>query len=241
MAGAIRVTRAPPAGLAVASTGQFGERVSAFLAASRLPCREFSARGRELADAFAGSSVVVLALWRPEQELCESADELSFRHRLPWLPIIMEHPVIRVGPMVRPPAGPCFRCYARRRGQHDRDRWATAILGAAYSNDHACGPEGYLPHHARMAAALASGMLDRPAIHNGGQVADEVTTIPLLTGGLRTWPVIACHGCERCGPGAPSAGPDWLRELSARIRADGGHAVPESSPTTGLDHELALR
>jgi bacteriocin biosynthesis cyclodehydratase domain-containing protein len=243
MAGAIRVTRAPPACLAVASTGQFGERVSTFLAATRPGCREFSPRRSELTDAFAGSSMVVLALWRPDQKLCESADELSFRHRVPWLPIIMEHPVIRVGPMVRPPAGPCFGCYARRRVQHDPDRWASAILGEAYSNDPSSGPEGYLPHHARMTAALALAMLARPAIHDEGQVAGDVTTIRLFAGagGLRTWPVIACHGCDRCRPGTPSGRPDWLRELSARTRADGRRAVPESSHTGDQDHKMALR
>jgi bacteriocin biosynthesis cyclodehydratase domain-containing protein len=241
MASAIRVIDTPPRYPAVASTGQFGERVSAFLAADLPERREFSARHRGLIDAFASSSVVILALWRPDHGLCESADELSFQHRVPWLPVIMEHPVIRIGPMVRPPAGPCFRCYANRRVQHDRDRWAAAILDAAYSNDHACGPKGYLPHHARLAAALARARLDRPVPANAGQVADAVTTIRLLAGDLRTWPVVACDGCDRCEPSAPPGRPDWLSELSARVRADGVRNATDGSNTGGRYQRLAFR
>lgn len=239
MAGAIRLMHSPPACLTIASTGPFGERISNFLAAGRPGCREISAHGSELTNAFADSSMVVLALWRPDQELCESTDALSFQHQVPWLPVIMEHPVIRVGPMIRPPFGPCFGCYARRRLQHDRDSWASAVLGWAYAADHAWGPGGYLPHHARLAAALTRDVINRPAVRHQGLVADEVTTIRLLTGGFHTRPVIACPGCDRCEPAAPPGRPDWLREVSARARADVGRSAADGSRADGRDRVLA--
>ncbi len=195
MANAIRVRQAPS--VTIVSAGPFGRRVSEILATGLTGCRRLSSG--EIDAAFsAGPSVVVLALWRPEPGLCERADELSFETGTGWLPVVAEHPLIRIGPMVFPPAGPCFACYARRRAQHDNQHWGTAALSSAYESDRNCGPQGYLPHQARMAAAVASHMLGRPA---EAQVTGEVATIRLAQGDLRASRVIACHGCPRCGAG----------------------------------------
>lgn len=242
MASAIRMTQRPPRSATIASTGAFGGRVSEILAAGLSGCREFSAIGSSLTDAFAaGPSTIVLVLARPDQDLCESADQLSWRRQTPWLPVVMEHPVIRVGPVICPPGGPCFRCYTLRRAQHDRQRWATASLDMAYHNDQTCGPEGYLPHHARIAAALARDMLDRLALHDRDQVVGEVTTVRLLAGGLNTGRVIARHGCDRCGAGGPSVRPDWLGRLSEQLRAEDQRDVAERSSAGRPDDTLAVR
>lgn len=239
MACAFRVTRAPGRPTSIVSTGPFGERVSRLLTASMNDCWQWKAS--EIAAAFAvGADAAVFALWRPDQELCEAADELSFRTGTPWLPVIMEHPVIWVGPMVCPPDGPCFRCYARRRAQHQRERWAAASLDAAYGGDPECGPGGYLPHHARMASALAREMLGRMTGRNGCLAAGEVVTIRLIASGLNTSRVIACHGCNRCGAGT-SLRPGWLGDLAARACADGRHSSTPGSPGGSQDHPLAPR
>jgi bacteriocin biosynthesis cyclodehydratase domain-containing protein len=215
MARAIRLTHTPPGSVAIASAGPFGARVSDILIAGLAGGRQLSAG--EFATAFtAGSSAVVLALWRPDHGVCETADELSFQTGVRWLPVIMEHPVIRVGPMVCPPAGPCFGCYTRRRAQHDNQPWVTAALRAAYDSDGSCGPGGYLPHQARMAAAVAHDFLSQQTTDAESTRAGEVTTIRLQAGGLGTSRVVACHGCTRCGSDAPAGSPDLVRELSRR-------------------------
>ena len=222
MSSAVRLTPDPPAPVAVAGTGPFGTRCAELLAAGLPGSRTLDAS--EITATFATRpGAVVLALWRPEPGLCEAADELAFRHRVPWLPVVMEHPVIRVGPVVRPPVGPCFGCYARRRAQHDGQPWATAALRAAYDRDQACGARGYLPHHARLAAAVAHTML-----HPGAVPLDTVSTIRLVTGGLSAGRVVACHGCARCGTGAPPGRPGWLEELPLRMRE--AAAVPGADP-----------
>jgi hypothetical protein len=137
------------------------------------------------------------------------------------------------------PCGPCFACYARRRVQHDRDSWASAVLGWAYAADQAWGPGGYLPHHARLAAALTRDVINRPAVHHEGLMADEVTTIGLPTGGFRARPAIASPGCDRCEPAMPPARPDWLREVSARARADVGAPPQMVQVADGRDRMLA--
>lgn len=214
MASAVRVMPAPPNPVTIVSTGPFGSRVSEMLAAGHGDRRQLRA-GKITAAFAARPGAVVLALWRLDTRLCERADELSFSTGTRWLPVIMEHPLIRIGPLICPPAGPCFGCYLRRRGQHDSQPWATAALRAAYEADDDCGPAGYLPHHARMAAAVADIMLGRQQAAAGS----AVTTIRLHRGSVGTNRVIACHGCPRCGEDAPAGLPDVVRELSLGARA----------------------
>jgi bacteriocin biosynthesis cyclodehydratase domain-containing protein len=211
---------APQAPVMIGGTGEFGRRVAGFLSAWRPEAREFDpADGIDAV--FAGEAgAVVLALWRPEAALCEQADELSFRHSVPWLPVILEHPAIRIGPFVRPPTGPCFRCYATRKAQHDQQPWITAAMDAAYQRDQDCGPRGYLPQHARLAAAMAIEALDAGTASArraaGGLLAGEVVTVGLVTGGLQASPVLAVHNCDRCDAPRLSAGLGLLTELAAR-------------------------
>jgi bacteriocin biosynthesis cyclodehydratase domain-containing protein len=216
VASAVRVMPAAADGVTIVSVGQFGARVSEMLAAG--PSGRRQLRASEITAAFATRpTAVVLALWRLDARLCERADELSFSTGTRWLPVIMEHPVIRIGPLICPPAGPCFGCYLRRRGQHDSQPGATAALRTAYEGDDDCGPGGYLSHHARMAAAVADVMLgrqDAPAV-------SEVTTIRLLRGSVGTNRVIACHGCPRCGDDGSPDMPDVVRELSLAARGAG--------------------
>jgi bacteriocin biosynthesis cyclodehydratase domain-containing protein len=227
MANTIRLTRAA----ALVGVGQFGERVCNILASEFDGHEEAGADGTAISAAFSsGARAVVLALWRPYPQLCEMADELSFRYLVPWLPVVMEHPVIRVGPLVVAPTGPCFCCYARRRAQHDLQRWATAVLQDAYDHDQGCGPRGYLPHHARMAAALAHGALGALAAGEprleATQKAGEVTTIRLVGGDLRVSHVISCHDCHKCGAAMHPVNREWLTELVTSLPVGNGRARP---------------
>jgi bacteriocin biosynthesis cyclodehydratase domain-containing protein len=246
MARAIRVTHTTTRQIPIVGTGVFGERVCRFLAAGSGKCLEYGVTD-DIQAAFADeASAVVLALWRPDPGLCEIADDLSFRYRVPWLPVIAEHPVIRVGPPVHPPAGPCFRCYVRRRAQHDRQRWATTALREAYDRDASCGPGGYLPHQARMAAAIAEGTVRNLITLDPAETSDRapglVRTIALNTT-LRVNQVIACDGCDRCGPLAPLSRPDWLAQLVNSLQA-GPAGAHEGSPRAARrdeDRRLATR
>jgi bacteriocin biosynthesis cyclodehydratase domain-containing protein len=223
-----------PPRVSIAAAGPFGERVAQMLGAGLPDCRLVGA-GDDISAAFTGGAdAVVVALWRPDQWLCEAADDLSFRYGLPWLPVVMEHPAIRVGPAICPPAGPCYRCYARRRVQHDRKPSATAALRAAYERDPECGPAGYLPHHARLAAAIARDLLERMGAGglsgDAGRTAGEVTTVQLLRGGQRGSRVVACHDCDRCGGRGPGGHTGRLMELSATLPADLAAGVAAVGP-----------
>lgn len=188
--------------------GPFGERTASLLSA--MDPRGRTVRPDALSTAFAqGPSVVVAAFWRPSPAVCEQLDALSRDSRVPWLPIIVEHPVIRIGPLVEPPPGVCFRCYRRRCAQHDAQRHTTAALHGAYDRDPALGPSGFLPHHARLAANIAGGMLRRRRA-GGPPSGAEVLTVRLFGQDVSTSSVTAFGDCDRCGGGR------------------GGRAVPDS-------------
>lgn len=196
MAAALRVTGGPV--WALAGLGGFGERVTDLLA-GLAPGPTVTVSPDDLPAAFAGGAdVVLLALFRPAPALCESADALSHASGVPWLPVVAEHPEVRVGPWVVPGAGPCFACCRARRVQHDRDWAATRALHAAYDADGRLGPGGFLPHQARLAAALAAGA---PGTWAPGTVVHASLYDPALDRAR----VLARHGCPRCG--APAAAP----------------------------------
>jgi bacteriocin biosynthesis cyclodehydratase domain-containing protein len=174
---------------------------------------------QRLKAVFAGSpGPVAVGLWRPSPTLCEAADELAFGHRRTWLPIIMDHPHLRVGPLVVPGQGACFSCFAARQAQHDAERTASAAVLKAYDLDGQLGPRGYLSHHARLAAALAHVMLGRlgevPA-----SVAGQVVSVNVLRSGFRAHRVASRPGCARCGCSRRRGDSDVLAGLVAAITA----------------------
>lgn len=219
MATAFRVNEAPeaepPAMTGCVGIGDFGRRVANLLAATVPGTRRFPGPAEALD---AGAGILVVASWRPSPALYEQADELAFKHQRPWLPVIMEHPVIRVGPWVAPPAAPCYACYQSRRAQHDDQRETTRLLHDAYDRDECCGPAGFLPHHARAAAEVAQSML--AAAERGTQRPGQVITVRLARLEVSADQVVPVHACPRCSP--PGSAPE--RDLSALFRLP--QAVP---------------
>ncbi|GAA2746347.1 TOMM precursor leader peptide-binding protein [Kitasatospora cinereorecta] len=194
MAATVRLTGGP---LLVAGVGGFGEQVAHLLSTGGLDAQPIPPDG--LADAFAGRpAAVVLAAQHPMPDLCARADTLAWRHRVPWLPVITEDLVLRVGPWVVPGQGPCFGCYQARRIQHDDQAALTGALRHAQETAEGSGPRGFLPQHARTAAGLLHALLGGP----DGVTArpGAVTSVSLRYGDIDTHPVLRCHGCPRCAP-----------------------------------------
>jgi len=194
--------------------GAFGKRVIELMAelAGASGTHTTEEAGAALAT---DAGPVVVALWRPDHDLCEQADSAAYRIGRAWLPIVMEHPMIYVGPLIRPPYGPCFTCMWRRRVQHDVHHAATRAVHAAYAADQDRGPAGYLPQHARMAAGIAHRLLRQPggSISGSSGVSSDVSVLMLPGSGIMTRPVIRCGDCCRCR-GAEQAEPSAIMGIS---------------------------
>jgi hypothetical protein len=212
----------------VISGGAFGRRVASFLAGNEAASqttydRPIDGSGIESAFERQGTSIVI-ALSRPDPELCQRADLLAFERNRIWLPIVMEHPVITIGPLVRPPGGPCFTCSHRRRVQHEIGDELSAVVKAAYMADPAWGPEGYLPHHARLAAAIGHGLLLAPGLGDG-RVHDEalhsVVTIQLINNYISGDRIVPCLDCVCCEPRWYSGGvggSEWITQDNKSLK-----------------------
>lgn len=206
--------------VAVVPLGAFGRRVAALFGDVTDDDCCITSEGAVRAAFMAPADIVVAALWRPSPGLCEEADGLSFALGRPWLPVTMDYPVIHVGPLVLPPVGPCYRCYLRRRAQHDRQHAITRALYAAYDQDADLGPTGFLPHQARLAASAAA-MLIKHSGPTGTTHPGSVITISLSDHHLNIAPVMPCHDCERCAADhAPVRGQAIMR-LVAELRPRG--------------------
>jgi len=194
MAATVRLTGRP---LLVADVGGFGEQVAHLLSTGGLAAQRI--RQEDLAEAFAARpAAVVLAAQHPMPALCGRVDALAWRHGVPWLPVVTEDLLLRVGPWVVPDQGPCFDCYLARRVQHDDQASITGALRQAHEADAGSGPRGFLPQHARTAAGLLHCLLGGP----DGVTArpGSVTSVSLRHGEIDTRPVLRCHGCRRCAP-----------------------------------------
>jgi bacteriocin biosynthesis cyclodehydratase domain-containing protein len=200
---AATVLIAEPGELAATALGDFGREVV------RLLAEQFPAAGAPAAK--------IVAAWRPDWQLFEAEDEAAFRRGYSWLPVVLEHPHIRVGPLIVPGASGCHRCYQARRVQHDEHPELTQAIDAAYARDQELGPAGYLPHHVRLAAAIA-----RRHAAGTGQ-SGRVTVVNILTGRFSTHSLVPCHNCPRCAASLrDGAGQDLFAHLRSLLTVEGG-------------------
>ena len=212
----------------VISVGGFGTQVATLMAETSEfavtdgingPGGDTDRGARHLDVAFGSAGIaVVVALWRPFPALCAKADELAFQVRRAWLPVIMDHPHVRVGPLVVPGSGACFGCFEARQVQHDLHRAVSAAVLAAHDRGSRLAPQGHLGHHARIAAALASVMLEQLA-EDPGTAAGHVIASNVFGPGIRRHRVLPCPGCPRCGQPPRPGDSDVLTGLTATMRA----------------------
>lgn len=225
MATASRLT---PADMAVTGVGDFGLDVARALAKSwGAMLVTLDALEGALADGVVG----VAAMWRLCPKLCERFDGLSFEAGTPWLPIVMEHPRIRVGPWHAAPEGPCYRCYTARKSQHDLQPKVTRALEAAYDCDATAGPMGYLPHHVTTAVGLAGLSLRKQTTEGVTAAAGEALVVNVGSGKSAAHRVIPCHGCTRCGIDDRLGSHPPLRQVMASLA---GHLDEQSRQREGM-------
>jgi bacteriocin biosynthesis cyclodehydratase domain-containing protein len=143
----------------------------------------------------------VVAAGRPCVEVEQLMDAAAHHWRRLLLPVVVEHPVLRIGPLVAPGStAACVSCHERRRRQHLVARTTVDALQRHYSAHPEAEPRGYLPSHLNIAAGLVSGILDR-ALSGDLRDTGVVLYTHLLMPQLRRSTVAGVHGCLHCGSG----------------------------------------
>ena len=189
----------------VLSIGAFGQAVTQYL-------RELSTGLLEtvisddtiaLPAAWPKSRAIVIASWRPVPHFCELLDDLGFAQGRPFIPVILDSTILRLGPVVIPNKGSCWACWARRYTQHDTWRQERRPLLEHYMSQSSAGPQGYLEPFAMMAASRLALILD--ALEDPNPPAGQVWQMDIVTRVIAAATVVGVHDCPRCGLHRPMA------------------------------------
>ncbi len=168
----------------------------------------------------------VLAAGRQVADLEKGLDAMVHDRRRALLTVAVEHPVLRLGPLVVPGSGAaCAACYHGRYRTHLAGLDALDSLEAHYRERPHDEPAGFLPPMLDFAAARAHALLAAAAADPSGQ-AGFVQLAHLLMPRLYRWPVVGIHGCPRCGRGRDERERSSSRLVDAVAMTLAGAGVP---------------
>jgi hypothetical protein len=179
----------------VLQMGSFGEAVAFELAGSGWTAA--NADTRKLEQVINEANQVIFASWREYNDITAAIDRLCAAARVPWTSIIQGAPYIRVGPGILCGSTPCYGCFITRKKQHDRYRVLTNAIEDKYVKDGRAGIRGFLPHHAMLAAGLATAILDH--VSHGRSRYSPIFLYHTLRHHISNTHVVGVHGCQRCG------------------------------------------
>jgi bacteriocin biosynthesis cyclodehydratase domain-containing protein len=182
----------------VLSVGPFGDAVSRHL--RRLHRDVVDVTPDDLfsnGDAVSTSRINVLVAWRPVQRLCQAMDEISHRWNTPFIPVIADSMILRVGPVIVPGKGGCWNCWTKRSKQHPAWTEDRSSLLNYYDSHPQEGPKGYLEPFAVMACAQTSGVID--TLDHSGVLPGQIWQIDMVTLRVTTSKLVGVHDCARCG------------------------------------------
>ena len=185
--------------------GNFGKAVAGHCKALRDDIQDVAVLDHAELDyaTWPAARMTVVASWRPLPKLCDRIDELSHESRRPFVPLIQDSTSLRLGPVVVPGAGPCWRCWIQRSRQHAEWTNAQVAIMKHYAERPEAGPQGYLEPFAAMASIrLAQTIVEIDSLHAKG---GHIWQIDLLSREIKTSAVIGVHGCKRCGMQRPEA------------------------------------
>lgn len=183
----------------------------------------------------------VLITGRPSPYLEAVLDQSVADSGVPAVVITLEHPRLRLGPLLGT-GGACLSCMRSRRAQHDPSYLRVQPLTAAYDKDPSLEPTGHLPHHVRFATSWLQSVVEDLTTGNEARHCGQVRSINLHTGALSSDRVVGLHGCSRCRQTRPLAESTWL-QMAADLTGDpaltGATAVASASPTgKGSGHHV---
>ena len=185
----------------VVSVGMFGRAVAKYLKTLFSNMQVTIWDGGDLSDCEQWPDCIlhVLAAWRPVRSLCEFMDELSYERGRPFIPLILDSPVLRFGPVIVPNVSGCWHCWDMRLRQHTISLRERSALLEFYETNPQSGPAGYLEPFAMIGAAqiarITQSSMDR--------AAGQIWQMNLFTRHVSTGRLVGIDGCGRCGLSRP--------------------------------------
>ena len=194
--------QALPKAVHVLSVGPFGQAVSRYIRATRADVTETTvSKDLSAPEMWPVARIRVIVAWRPVPDLCELADQSSHQCRVPFIPVVLDSPTLRIGPVVVPGHGSCWACWSKRSRQ--RSPWSNqkSVLVRHYASHPEEGPHGYLESFAALAAARICPLIE--AVDSASNLGGYIWQIDVITRKITTRTVIGIHDCPRCGTHRP--------------------------------------
>ncbi|HZU66451.1 MAG TPA: TOMM precursor leader peptide-binding protein [Ktedonobacteraceae bacterium] len=142
--------------------------------------------------------VNILAAWRPVPQLNRLCEGISYAWKKHFIPVVLEDRSLRVGPVVVPGMGACYRCYEKRLLQHSPRQAIHSALRSHYEAHPQSGPAGYLAPFAEIAAIRLAQFIARLDADPASE-AGRLWQMDIITRQTLTARVVGVHGCPRCG------------------------------------------
>jgi bacteriocin biosynthesis cyclodehydratase domain-containing protein len=187
------------------AVGSFGRAVAAYLKTFCADLYETSVDDDviPLPETWPAARLTVLTAWRPVPSLCELLDDVCHRWNRPFVPLILDSTILRLGPIVMPGQEGCWGCWTRRYNQHITWPEERSALLQYYASHPDSGPKGFLEPFAMMGASQLRQTIE--ALDSSTARPGHVWQIDMLTGNITTSTVVGLQGCTRCGEHRPEA------------------------------------
>lgn len=189
--------------LSVVSVGTFGRAVARHLRSYQPDLRESNVTSplTDVSPAIlkgsGGDSTVVVVAAHTAPAVCELFARVAHENRLPFLPVVVDESTLRLGPVVVPGVGGCWRCWVARYRQHDAHIREREALHAFYNEHPDNGPRGYLePFAWIIASQLAAVLRSKQDLEYW---AGWLWQVDLFSREVSTGELIGVDGCSWCG------------------------------------------
>jgi bacteriocin biosynthesis cyclodehydratase domain-containing protein len=188
----------------ILSAGPFGQSVTQYLKNLWPNTVETVLTGNEPrpSTTWHMADVRILVAGRPMPKLCEWLDGVSHQSGRPCFPVVLDSTALRLGPVVVPGKGGCWRCWILRSAQQADWSEERSALHEYYSSNAATGPRGYLEPFAMIAASQIAQTLR--ALATSSEAAGYIWQMDLLTGRISTSTLVGIHNCPQCGLHRPA-------------------------------------
>lgn len=193
--------------MAAIAVGEFGAQVSDLLPSQGIETTVavLTSSDREAVEEIvsharaSGADAVVLCAWRETPSVAEWIEAAAIRCGLPWLPAVMAHPYVRVGPLVAPGGSGCYRCFCTRMRENDPQAELTAALHREYDREDEVGVYGHLGAHSAFAAVAVAMLIGALSDDAWPWPAGDVLWSHVSKFGAARDRAIGIDQCDRCG------------------------------------------
>lgn len=137
----------------------------------------------------------ILISHHPCVSFCKSINDLCYKYKKTFVPIIIDQPYLTIGPIFKAQGDSCYFCYLDRYMQHAANPDITQSVFDYYDRRVRNGPNGY--HYSDV--LFVSNLIFANLESSFEQFRGKLLRVNLINREIVVSEVIGVHGCPRCG------------------------------------------